>query len=346
MKFLTYITDCVLCLLMLVGTTGRRLRRIYRKQLEDARLAADAVVAAAQVRGDQLVAIAKQDMQTLLDVETAKARKIAQVAVAKETGRASRQAVATAREDALIFAYNDAAVLLGLTAVANSAALESRRQGVTIDITAAYPNIYDVGDAWVVRVLHDADREVRTFSYTGNAEKARRLVDAVRARDTLAGVVRPQHASLYDECLIRARQLNADESQLHVRAAEQFHTRLVEADDRADHFRFVGTDPEDRLQIADHAILLAPLSELVINNRRVLDAFAKLGLDKRRTVRDLLLLTGDELLEASGFGASSLRRLRTGLAQHGLALWGDAAPAAPSLPLQPGERSFRAIDFE
>lgn len=346
MSWISRAVDVLLWTMIRLGTTGERFRRIYRSQLTAARQAATAVIDAAHREADELRETVRTKVQAQIGAELTKARKEARASVEKSMERACQLAVQQARAEALVAAYNEAAATLGLAVVTGAASLESRRRDIAIDTAAAYPNIYDTGEAWVVRVLDGDIRHVEVFTYTNRNEKAQRLVDAVRCRNMLASAEQSQHSAVYEECVVQARQLYGDGPQLHVKAAEQFHVRMTQAGDRVDHFRFVGTDPEDRFQIADHAILTEPLGTLVNDNRRVLDAFATLGLDHRRTVRDLLLLTGDELLEAVGFGAASLRRLRAGLAEYGLALWADAAPAAPPPPREPGDRNFRSIEFE
>lgn len=346
MSWISRVVDGLLWVMIRLGTTGERLRRIYRSQLAAARRAAADVIAAANIEADELRSTVRAKVQAQVGAELTKARKDARASVEKSMERACQLAVQQARSEALLLAYNEAATSLGLAMTSDAAALESRRRDNVIDAAAAYPNIYDTGEAWVVRVLTGDVRHVQVFTYGNRNEKAQRLVDAVRCRNMLAGPEQSQHAAIYEECVLQARQLYGEGPDLHVRAAEQFHIRMTQAGDRVDHFRFVGTDPEDRFQIADHAILTEPLGTLVNDNRRVLDAFATRGLDHRRTVRDLLLMTGDELLEATGFGAVSLRRLRAGLAEYGLALWGDPAPAAPPPPREPGDRNFRSIEFE
>lgn len=346
MSCLSRAADSLLRLLVRAGTSGQRLRRIYREQIEAANQAAAEVLAAATEEADQLRATVRAKVQAQVGAELTKARKDARASVEKSMERACQTAVQQARSEALLLAYNEAATSLGLATMSDATALESRRRDNAIDATAAYPNIYDTGEAWVVRVLEGEIRHVQVFTYTNRNEKAQRLVDAVRCRNMIASAEQSHHSAIYEECLLHARQSYGEGPHLHVRAAEQFHIRMTQAGDRVDHFRFVGTDPEDRFQIADHTILTEPLGTLVNDNRRVLDAFARLGLDHRRTVRDLLLLTGDELLEATGFGAASLRRLRAGLAEYGLALWADEAPAAPPPPREPGDRNFRSIEFE
>jgi hypothetical protein len=346
MNWLRRVVDGLLWIALRFDTAGVRLRRITREQLAAAKRTADAIVVAAEAEADALRDSVDAQVQLRIEAELAKARKSAKAAVEKSMTQVCQAAVLKARQEALLLAYTEAAASFGLMTTASVEELETRRRDVSIDVNAAYPNIYDTGEVWVVRVLAGDIRHVQVFSYTNKQTKVQRLIDAVRCRNMLAGDQQLQHAAVYEECLVRARQTYGDGPHLHVHAAEQFHVQMVAAGDRADHFRFVGTDPEDRFQIADHAILTEPIATLVNDNRRVLDAFASIGCDRRRTVRDLLLLTGDELTEASGFGEVSLRRLRSGLAQYGLALWGDAAPAASSPPREPGDRNFRAIEFE
>lgn len=367
MSWIGRVVDSILSWGMQHVTLKSRLRCAYRRRLEVARLEAAELIMVAERDGEAIREKAVLELGPLIANEYAKVRHEAKVSVEKEMAYARsrldselaaarksflqerdaaiREAQQQARETALLLAYNEAAMALNIATVHSVEQIRSN-QRVAVDVNACYPNIYDTGSAWVVRVLTGDVRHVQVFDYDNKVTKIQRLIDAVSCRNALAESELSQHAAVYEECLLAARQTYGDGPQLHVRAAEQFHVRLLEAGERVDSFRFVGTDPEDRLQIADHVILREPVAVLVNDNRRVLEAFARIGIDRRRTVRDLLLLTGDELLEASGFGEASLRRLRVGLAEYGLALWGDPTPTAPPPPRQPGDRSLRSIEFE
>jgi hypothetical protein len=65
-----------------------------------------------------------------------------------------------------------------------------------------------------------------------------------------------------------------------------------------------------------------------------------------RTLRDVLLLTVQDLRSCYGIGNGYLNNLRYALAALGLALWGETPPERPAAPLEVGERHRRSIDLD
>ncbi len=247
--------------------------------------------------------------------------------------------------------YQAAAVELGLEGLPPEIPLTPLRGFGQFDCDRVYPNIYSVPQAWAVRAVVDGQRHDLLFPYNlrhGVDAKVMALVRAIKARDRLrpAGL---HNAALFTECMQRAGAvLGGTSLDEFVIAAEMFHFAVQRVDGDINRVGMIGDDPQDRFPDADLQVLTEPWSVLFT---KVPDAVAKalfrLGLDNRRTVRDLLLLTANELANQNGIGPATLQRVRSGLAKLGLALWGDVvqAPPTPNRLAAP-ERVFRAIDLD
>ncbi len=269
----------------------------------------------------------------------------------REIALARLTAIREGSETGRLAAYCEAARQLNLevpTAIADipTASL------IHIERDRCFPNIYRVKGAWVVRVIREGAMHYKEFIFKDNqpTAEAEALIRAASYRDSLAPN-RQHYATIYDECLAQAvsEAEPADPvARMHIRVCELFHLRVQQAGSELERVAWSGEDPEDRLGAANTSILVAPWPVLFdyMQPKRVTQAFAKVGLNEQRTVRDLLMITADDLLDAGGFGPVSLNKLRQGLTELGLALWGDPAPAVPVVRLAVGDREFRAINID
>ena len=352
-------------------------RAVNRNQAEIDRVVAEG----AHDRIEALIAQTKQSCQEEIDSVGRKAREDAWkakeegfdkgLADGRKKGRAEGKAEATqAGKDA---AYFKMAQELGLVDAGEAAP----------DVPAdwqlrwgPHPNIYRSRAAWTVRVLAAGNRLTKEFRFTvdrrqvqGRQPFARRgyemvvdeascraaLIDALKWRNQYIDMqVNHQHlfAEVYDAVLGAQPPPNPFNYNNVREIAETFHTRLLSTELTIDDVGFFGEDPEDRLEIEDPSILLQPWSALFDTKppKKFIDAFAHVGLGAwniqsgARTIRDLLLVTGPELRQSSGFGQVALDQLREGLRNHGLALWGDDVPAPPA-PIHRG-RNLRSIELD
>lgn len=291
--------------------------------------------------------------------------------------RGREQGYEAGREDGKRVAYQEAARELGIyvpehvSEVPDPEGLSDHR----LDLNAVLPNIYNTGRGWTVRVQTAEDRvNAFTFSYKTKIERRQRrsrydvvsvhipdeqdclrsLFDAIKFRNRLADTSH-QHATLYSECMQHVGRNGSGTSaeDFHRDVAVEFHHRLQETEATIDHVGWVGLDPEDHLEIDDAHLMIQPWTVLFNNPpARIKNAFKAVGLGEPdgyppvRTVRDLLLVTGDEFLAVNDFGPVSLNRLREGLREHGLSLWGEEPPPPPPPERMPGGREFRAIDID
>lgn len=339
------------------GLRQRLYRKAYRQLRDQARIDSDAIRADAGKDRDRVLKEARDDAKQIrsraaaeatkrINKEAAEARETAVQKARSEIAEERQRATAAGRREGWLAAYAAAAVNLGIPAASNTHEVDPSVIR-SVDLNRLYPNIYRADNKWVVRVVVDGERHVREFEYTRGENVAIKLIDAINYRNMIAPPTRSHHEALYVECETAAiEELGArDGLHVRVRSAELFYTRIMHDRASSDRVQFAGDDPEDRFNINNTAILTCPWVELLRANQRLIDAFESVGLSRDRVVRDLLLFTGDELLEAQGFGDVSLRKLRQGLADFGLALWGDPIPAAPRRAVQPGEREFRGIEL-
>lgn len=131
---------------------------------------------------------------------------------------------------------------------------------------------------------------------------------------------------------------------------QDYHDRMMAYEhDGADIF-YYGQDPSARFGEQAQREARRPWPTLFNNRKppqRFVDAFSRLGLgtpSKPRAIRDLLLLTGTELVAVHNFGATSLNALRQKLQQRGLALWGEELRFNPG-EADRGNRNYRSIDL-
>lgn len=240
-----------------------------------------------------------------------------------------------------------------------------------LDLDGVYANIYLVtGKHWIVRLIHNGELQYRRFPINptrtrGGAteiqidRKAVALFEAATYRNAFCTMLSSQRAAIFDECreLVEQRMVGVPASteaaslrNVAIQVCEEFHRRLLTLGVQAEHALHVGQDPEARFQIANTAILNQPWLTLYARRPppRIIQAFASIGLDERRTIRDLLMVTPNEFDDVIGFGPKSREALRTALGSLGLALWGEDPPRAviPRTDTNiPGQREFRAIDL-
>lgn len=357
----------------------------YRSGLRTGKAESDAIIREARQTAlehfELAVRKAREERSKILEEATADSARIRTEANNKgydqgyKKGR--REGQDSGREEAKLVAYQEAARELGIyvpehvSEVPDPEDLSDHR----LDLNAVLPNIYNTGRGWTVRVQTAEDRvNTFTFSYKTKIERRQRrsrydvvsvhipdeqdclrtLFEAIKFRNRLADTSR-QHATLYSECMQHVGRNGSGTSaeDFHRDVAVEFHRRLQETEATIDHVGWVGLDPEDHLEIDDAHLMIQPWTVLFNNpSARIKNAFKAVGLGEPdgyppvRTVRDLLLITGDEFLAVNDFGPVSLNRLREGLREHGLSLWGEEPPPPPPPERMPGGREFRAIDID
>lgn len=212
-----------------------------------------------------------------------------------------------------------------------------------IDLDANYANIYysEPTDRWIVRVLKNGEMFRREFPICDGTtrrpareERLTALLAAVRFRNALSDG--HSHAALVEECRQAAvRELHTDPGRAYnvetalARTCELYHLQMLSRVDVEVNTRHVGDDPEDRFQLSDTSIMTLPWMFLYDwkPGRQRLSTFSTVGLNDRRTVRDLLMVTAQELKDAGRFGKVAMDDLRRRLAAYKLALWGEELPA-------------------
>jgi len=268
-------------------------------------------------------------------------------------------------------AYNEECRALGLvTTKPPEEALDFSEQ---VFHWGPHANVYNAEGKYVVRVVVDGQRLKQEYHFKVNTENhkdpqrpwrsTRVLVpDAGSAKKALARALR------YRQQLVQSIHVGNYEVLREI-AAERFpeHTshlyNLMQMADIADEYhkriafdpvitintiQFLGEDPGDRFGLSDSSLLTAPWTRLFDGTipQRFIDAFVELGLGNTsspRSVRDLLLITPDELRKCNGIGVKSIAQFRQALRDSGLALWSDTPPPAP---LETGQRHFRAIHLD
>lgn len=270
----------------------------------------------------------------------------------------------------LVDGYNAAAAKFGLSAIAQPVPVPA----VTVDLERPHANIYRIHNGWVLRIIVNGTRICEQFMIS-NRERDRgpqrsvtisfdehtwalQLMKAIHRRDRLVGA--PMHARqvIFDECVQAVTQPGRHMTVStfnYLDVCEMYHNRLnALGETAASHAVHLGQDPEDRFDIEDKSILVQPWTTVYTQDRdggpclsnrlpdKLLMSFHRVGLTENRTVRDLLLVTADELTDTPGFGPVALRRLRARLTEYHLALWGDPLPP---LIRTTREREQRAIDL-
>lgn len=280
---------------------------------------------------------------------------------------------ATGQKEGKLLAYQQAARDFGIRVpdTAEELPLSEELDAAHLDLAQVRPNIYNTGRAWVVRVQTNGRRMQYAFSYKTtprrvrnsgygttiihDADPAESLEALLKAIVTRNKLVDQQHryATLYSECMLHVGANGSGRSaeDYHRDVAVEFHRRLQTSEVSLEYAAWVGEDPEDSLEIEDHELMTQPWTVLFSGNisHRVLNAFKRVGLGEPgsscRTIRDLLLVSSDDLLEVNDFGKKTLNQLRQGLREHGLCLWGEEVPPPPPPEQRPGGREFRAIDL-
>ncbi len=329
--------------------------KAYKAQLDRGQRDAVAMLAQTRETCTQLITKAEDSAATLREAAVQVGLNKGQIQAQQGNEKARKKAEREGAEIGKLTAYAEAARQLGLT-VPTCVADVPPLIPANIDLDRLYPNVYLVENKskWIVRVQVTGDLHYKEFAfiYNNQATKAAALIHAIRHRDTLAPA--PSiYNTVYEECLAQAvneAQPADPVARMHIRTCELFHQRVQLAGTQIDRVAWVGEDPQDSFSTAATATGILVNSWPVLfayhPRKRIIQAFANVGLNEQRTVRDLLLLSGDELAGAGGFGPVTLRKLRQGLADLGLALWGDPIPLAPAAPRTTGEREFRAINLD
>lgn len=345
---------------MLLGSYRRRAyQRTYRRYQTEAAHEVATMCKQAELEANNVVADAVKAAAARLKAAEATAATLSLQAQAtglakgRKTGLA---AIAKAREEAAIAGHSEG-LLAGYVQAANNFGLVlpqtvsdvPQLRTLTLDVNSRHTNIYNTGKSWVVRVIVNDQRLVQVVPYSkGAASRAMALVEAAHYRDIMTGspgsYIEPFFLQCQDEAL---RLLGTDAStiQLAICTCEIFHTRLLQTPILG-RMTWAGQDPADRFQLDDPTILYKSWCALFSARTkltRVVEAFATIGLASNSTTRDLLMFTGQELVDTPGFGIVSLNKLRTGLARIGLALWDDPLPSQHT---EPGAHTFRAIDID
>lgn len=239
-------------------------------------------------------------------------------------------------------AYVETAIQLGILRPHEQAKLPDLSHVQELQLHNRHPNVYRCHNRWIVRVLHGGERHRRAFDFPHNSRQYMTvaLVDAIRWRDQFDAGDRLRH--VFEEVVNTVCEPGATgigvsifDRQGTLDVALEFHRRMLVNDITLDHAGWVGDDPEDRLHARDTGFLLSPWTEIYTTTGQgipgpVSTVMPAIGLGdgvEPRTVRDLLLVTADELTAVYGFGEKSLRKLRMKLGEHGLALWGEDPPA-------------------
>lgn len=229
------------------------------------------------------------------------------------------------------------------------------------------PNVYDTGISFVARTLvggvrhrveHPDDRDRSTKRYKPPVEA---YVRSVLFRDAHLPSGVYNNCAHYREMFDEAREGMADlaeventdcwqdPSYIRVRVALEFHRRLLVRESPLGVTGWLGDDPGDRFHLDDTTILGRPWTALhhkwPSNYQQALIRNGLGDMNNPRTVRDLLLVTADELTEVPGFGPGSLRVFRRLVESWGLALWGDAVPAPQPHRLHDPQHNMRSIDL-
>lgn len=176
------------------------------------------------------------------------------------------------------------------------------------------------------------------------------LVKTLVARQQLLPVTVPERQQLLEEIesqIFSEHGTLVSEGFLRSEVARRYHERMLQRKATFTREGFLGDDPGARFE-SGHELLSQPWTVLFGQTvpKRYLDIFTVLGLMSEadggpRTVRDLLLVTPEELDDLRQVGPKTILNIQQVLAHHGLALWGCPAPSAPP----PDGRHLRAIQF-
>jgi len=252
------------------------------------------------------------------------------------------------RENAYHDAYHDKATELGVLTHHDQTADRSEQ----FNTGRKWPNIYHFastdrysrgGGRYIVRVVANGERHAAAFDYRRQEDRHIALVEAMQYRDNRVGDDNVR-MHVFREVVDELGSPDAAQPFAGLyRLADAYHQRLMETTLDPTDIEFLGDDPQDRLPGSDASLMVKPWEVVFDYNpsHRLRDAAERLGLTGR-TVRDFLLLTGDDLTGVTNFGDVSLRSTQDSLAQFGMALWGDDPPVRPR---EPGERNFRNFDF-
>lgn len=223
------------------------------------------------------------------------------------------------------------------------------------------PNVYDTGHSVILRIVVNGERTALTYSYPSSSKTKYReaVFKAVMQRERLCPSQQNhdlcalvQEVALEELHPIQGATFPTTFSEVAL-VCEGVHRRLSQrqVDLTQGQARFYGDDPEDLFQIQDTSVLIRPWVHLFDPTvpARFIEAFAELGLGSvynpptLRTIRDLLLITPEELRNCYGIGRVSVEQFTNALHGVGLALWGETLPETP---LNIGERNFRAIHLD
>jgi hypothetical protein len=322
---------------------------------------------AVQEERDRLLAEAQQEREHLLSEARCQADAIQANAFAKgfDTGKEAglKEGHTAGYPAGMVCGYNALAKIHGeLHPVTTTKEIPT----LSLNELAAMqpqPNVYDTGRSYVTRVLNGNNCQMRVFPdsrsrrTTGLDAPHIAFTKAMIARNSfLPSAIFPYQA--YDEMFTESREAMADlaeqerhlecwqnPSYIRVRVAMEFHRRMILAGPDVSMDTWLGDDPGNRFQI-DHTDLYNwPWPTLWTRvPEKVKTAMIHVGMGPTvapRTVRNLLLITADEFLDAANFGDASLRSLRNTLASWGIALWGDPLPNYN----RAGQTDVRSIDL-
>ena len=245
-----------------------------------------------------------------------------------------------------------------------------------------WPNIYDTGTHYVVRLILDGERFCESFYYKSTPkyrrfnnrensvlmhepnlqDKEKALFKAVRCVHSYipvrgdSDVFANSIEEILDDYGVSNPRENLVSFDMVTRAAAEFHRRALVYSERWQLPAWVGECPAGRFRFGDDARqrLSRKWSWLFTKvPQRMAEGFYLAGLGyartkTERTVRDLLMITPDELKDINGLGAVTVNKIQRELRQNfGLYLWGEGPVSAGLSDDQgmPYNRNYRAIDL-